>query len=743
MSASLTPRILTALAALAIGVVAVVPSARALADSRDRPMPEFPTLREFARDHNGGTLDWVPSTGVPKASWKRAMNDETVRVDPQGDAFVIEASESYPDAAAVAAAGAPLVHSDIATANAFLLHSNPTSNRTIYLDFTGMDIAGTAWASGKGWSSSQTTFRAYDIDGNTATFSTTERQNIIDAWSNVAEDFAMFDVDVTTEEPSQSRIDRASFSDQTYGTRALITTGSNVIADSCACGGVAYLSTFDTYGVPSGYYTPAFAFAATWFNGKIISDIVSHEVGHNLGLQHDGFGSDAYYLGRSGWAPIMGAGYYQPLVQWSTGDYGSANQTQDDFGSMRTHGLNYYTDDAGDSRVTAVSVTGDSVTNGIIATRSDVDYFGFTATRASYDVNVTSPATNGDLDVQLTVYDSSGTVVDTVNPAMARTDDYTLTGLDASTTFTASVGATYYLKIDGVGQGDPQTTGYSDYGSVGQYILDVSPSPLPDLTLGTPTISGTGVFGTSLTGSAGTWPSGSHVTTEWFRNGVGTADIDETFTPTADDIGATITFRVTATKSGYNDALVTSSPVAVSAATFSLTPTPSISGTGVFGTSLVASTGSWDPGVTPTITWLRNGNETSNHSLTYDIGSSEIGARISFRAVGTKPGYTTVIRTSSSVTATAATITPTGTPTIAGKVKVGKTVEALAGEWMDGVSFTYQWQRNGLPISAATAPTYKLTRRDEGKRISVTLSVTRVGFTRIVVSSAQTAKVAR
>jgi hypothetical protein len=42
---------------------------------------------------------------------------------------------------------------------------------------------------------------AYDTDGNPATFSADELGSILAIWRGVSEDYAPFDVDVTTEEP--------------------------------------------------------------------------------------------------------------------------------------------------------------------------------------------------------------------------------------------------------------------------------------------------------------------------------------------------------------------------------------------------------------------------------------------------------------------------------------------------------------------------------------------------------------
>ena len=53
-------------------------------------------------------------------------------------------------------------------------------------------------------------------------------------------------------------------------------------------------------------------------NEKYIAEAISHEAGHNMGLSHDGNATTGYYSGQgsgaTGWAPIMGVGYYQSLV---------------------------------------------------------------------------------------------------------------------------------------------------------------------------------------------------------------------------------------------------------------------------------------------------------------------------------------------------------------------------------------------------------------------------------------------
>ena len=60
------------------------------------------------------------------------------------------------------------------------------------------------------------------------------------------------------------------------------------------------------------------------------------------------------------------------------------------------------------------------------------------------------------LDVAIRLLNSSGVEVATADG----------NGFDASTIIEDVVAGTYYLEIDGVGNGNPLTNGYSDYGTV-------------------------------------------------------------------------------------------------------------------------------------------------------------------------------------------------------------------------------------------------------------------------------------
>jgi len=251
---------------------------------------------------------------------------------------------------------------------AFELHSKPGSNRVIYLDFDGHTITGTAWNS----SVDPVNVTAYDTDGNAAVFSTAEQDVVHEVWARVAEDYAAFDVDVTTQQPAQDAINRTDANDQQYGTRVLIDPTGWYQTD-CGCGGVAYIGVYDNAGQHDSYQ-PALVFTKGVGTGaKNLAEAASHEAGHNVGLGHDGTATVGYYEGHGSWAPIMGVGYYRGISQWSKGEYSGANNTEDDYNVIGTHGLALRTDEVGDSTGAAAALAVGATASGVIAAESDVD----------------------------------------------------------------------------------------------------------------------------------------------------------------------------------------------------------------------------------------------------------------------------------------------------------------------------------------------------------------------------------
>jgi PKD repeat protein len=339
--------------------------------------------------------------------------------------------------------------------SAFTLHSTPGATRVIYLDFTGHVTSGTYWNSSFNGGANITS-QPFDLDGNPGSFSDAECAFIHRVWQRVAEDFAPFAVDVTTEDPGLEALRNSGTGDTSYGQRVVISPSNWY---NTGAGGVAYIGSFNW-----SSDTPNFVFTQQLANGeKYIAEAISHETGHALGLNHEGqTGSSPteYYAGHGDWAPIMGNSYYRPITQWCKGEYVNANNTQDQLAVMQNYGAPLIANTHGNSLATATPVSGLTFTiGGTIMTRTDVDIFRFNTGAGAISFNVVdlTPEPNMNMNVQL--LNASGAVVQTGIPSVT------------SVTVASVVPAgTYYLKINGTGSGDPATNGYSNYASLGDYV---------------------------------------------------------------------------------------------------------------------------------------------------------------------------------------------------------------------------------------------------------------------------------
>ena len=204
-----------------------------------RAVESLGSALDVAAARNGYTPDRL--AGLLRA-------DTTAWLDRDGRLFYVEPTPSVTAKAAVGAGQAGPA-SSVATpyplSDTFALHSKPDSTKTIYLDFTGQRVAGTIWNQNSGLPDG--VYEPWSLDSNGNDFNDSERATIQSVWQRVAEDYAAFDVDVTTQDPGSDALTRSSAGDQTYGTRALITPNQVARQAVCggSCGGVAYVGTFD------------------------------------------------------------------------------------------------------------------------------------------------------------------------------------------------------------------------------------------------------------------------------------------------------------------------------------------------------------------------------------------------------------------------------------------------------------------------------------------------------------------
>ncbi|MBO0361157.1 T9SS type A sorting domain-containing protein [Hymenobacter sp. BT186] len=339
------------------------------------------------------------------------------------------------------------------------LQSLPGARGCVMLDFDGYALpAGTRWNNGNAYNAPS----ANMTDANIQAF-----------WELVSEDFRPFSLNVTTDEavfnayPKNMRM------------RCVVSPGSgSTIAPGS--GGVAYVTSF-RYNDD----TPCWVFMSAPKSG---GEAASHEVGHTLGLSHDGriSPSEGYYTGQDNsgaWAPIMGAGYYKPVTHWSRGEYNSANNTQDDLAIMAgtTYNVGYRTDDHSNTTTGATALTRNGTSlagSGLIERTTDQDYFSFSTGGGSVSLNVSTVSRYGNLDLVARLFNSGGTQVGSFD---------TSGGGNLNVSFTTTLAAgTYYVQVDGTGSGNPATDGYSDYGSLGTFsISGTAPAPVTTANVAT------------------------------------------------------------------------------------------------------------------------------------------------------------------------------------------------------------------------------------------------------------------
>lgn len=330
-----------------------------------------------------------------------------------------------------------------------LLSSYPSATAVIYLDFDGQTVDNTSWntsgpiyCGASGLNSSQ----------------------ITEVFNRVSEDYRPFNVNVTTDStlywaaPADMRI------------RIILTVTSSWYGSA---GGVSFVGSFTW-----GDNTPAFVFTALLnYNSKNISEAAAHETGHTLGLYHQSLYdancnkitdyNSGQGTGEIGWAPIMGVGYSKNFTLWNNGpnSFGCSSLQSDLDVITSSNGFTYRADDHTSNFSDAPTITFSNnqfAVDGIIEHNTDQDMFKFVMpsygefTLDAVPYNVGANDAGSDLDMQVSLYDYSQTLINVYNP-----------GTLLSSVIDTSLGSgVYFLKIEGKGN-----IYAPNYASLGSYSL--------------------------------------------------------------------------------------------------------------------------------------------------------------------------------------------------------------------------------------------------------------------------------
>ena len=351
-----------------------------------------------------------------------------------------------------------------------VINTRPGAKGVIFVDFDGESVTDPVWNNGKTINAAPSTLTS---------------QQMSEALAISAQDYAPFDITLTT--------DSALYAATPAGRRMhVVVTPTDSAAPGS--GGVAYVDCW------SGAGRTFRSDVVCWvFNQSVksVAESISHEVGHTLGLSHDGqLGGTEYYAGNGGglttptsWAPIMGVGYSRNLVQWSKGEYTLANNTEDDVAiiARASNQVGFIQGEVANV-LKALPVSGGTfAAEGLLRTADSVDTFQFSTSGGQLVATAGPSALNSDVDVKLELTNLSGATL-----ALSDLSD----SLSASINRTLAAG-TYKLSVRAAGSGVKPSggyvTGYSAYGSLGRYTLtgNLQGSAVLPVFTSSPNISGT------------------------------------------------------------------------------------------------------------------------------------------------------------------------------------------------------------------------------------------------------------
>ena len=281
-------------------------------------------------------------------------------------------------------------------------------------------------------------------------------------WQCVADQYSMFNLNITTDAAVYETAKNADV----LKTGIINFINEDGISHACvSCFGTTEPGTLYRGNASNEY-------------GYELGRTCSHEMGHQMGLSHDGCSTQSdpeYFFGLPAveWCPIMGNYYYgdywsNQLYTWSKGEYNNSTNTEDDLSIMNINeSVPYMVDDIPTSKQIKLG-TGGTVSSannwGQIERNTDTDNFTFSIAAGGGTINLKIDPIEylRELDVTAKIIDSKGTTIASSNLAKNRSAEFKNLSLSEGV---------YTLVIQGGSELTPQT-GFSNYSSLGYYGIE-------------------------------------------------------------------------------------------------------------------------------------------------------------------------------------------------------------------------------------------------------------------------------
>ena len=243
-----------------------------------------------------------------------------------------------------------------------------------------------------------------------------------------------------------------------------------------------------------------------------------------------------------------------------------------------------------------------------------------------------------------------------------------------------------------------------------------------------PVVSGTATVGQTLSTTNGTWTGTATITFtyQWQRNGVDiTSATSGTYTLVAADVSNPIRCVVTGTNTIGNSSANSNATANVAAIAPGAPTIGTATATGTT-TATVAFTAPGSNGGATITTYTATSSPDNITGTLSQAGSGTInmtgltaGTSYTFTVTATNSAGTGSASSASNSITTFATPVNTVAPVVSGTATVGQTLSTTNGTWTGTatITFTYQWQRNGVDITSATSGTYTLVAADASNPI--------------------------